>query len=231
MNYKEKGMACLKNADYDGYENYSKLQYEKTKSDDDLELYENALKCKKLHEEIKEILALEGKSSYEILGIPENSTLEEIKKKFRLLATKYHPSKTNVKGANDAMRIIQKAYFEINTLEKKNKYDRREDGFLKNLFSGFFASSEQNNIIEVNDSSNDLVHDNANEVSLDLVFFQNIIDLRNLYGESFIANNLFRSRRRNDINNQDQSKYFFKVLIFVFFVLVVTFGGSGSKLN
>lgn len=61
---------------------------------------------------------------YHILGISENASQQEIKKKFRKLALEYHPDKTN--HANDHhFKLINEAYQVLSDPQKKANYDYR----------------------------------------------------------------------------------------------------------
>lgn len=137
-NYVERSEACLDAGDYAGYLENAKKQFFATQSDVDRDRYERACRRFTTHREIQEIIASDHEDYYALLGIDENATIPEIKKAFRVRAFKYHPNKTDVAGANTAMRIIQKAYFEINTEEKKAAYDARLRYPLRRagLFSG-----------------------------------------------------------------------------------------------
>ena len=50
---------------------------------------------------------------FDILGLPENSSKEEIKKKYRLLALKYHPDKNNSSEAAERFIEITQAYEQL----------------------------------------------------------------------------------------------------------------------
>jgi DnaJ-class molecular chaperone len=112
------------NGDYEKYVQYAKNQYEITKSEEDYEEYQKSKKYLNLSQEIQQIIKLENKSSYEILNVKPDAPTAEIKRAFRAKATKYHPDRAPIKGAHDAFRIIQKAYFDINTEEKRAEYDQ-----------------------------------------------------------------------------------------------------------
>jgi molecular chaperone DnaJ len=60
---------------------------------------------------------------YEIIGVPNNATPEEIKKKFRELAKKTHPDKTR-EDSEEAMAKLNKAYEVLSDKESREKYDR-----------------------------------------------------------------------------------------------------------
>ena len=65
------------------------------------------------------------KDYYGILGISKNASTEEIKKKFRKLALKYHPDRNpgDVKAENK-FKEISEAYEILGDKEKKAKYDQ-----------------------------------------------------------------------------------------------------------
>ena len=67
---------------------------------------------------------LELKNYYEILGIDENFTPEDLKKAYRSLSKKYHPdiNKDN-KEAEEKFKEISEAYSILSDPQKKNEYD------------------------------------------------------------------------------------------------------------
>ncbi|KAM0680728.1 hypothetical protein GINT2_001001 [Glugoides intestinalis] len=123
---------CYESGDYNKYVEITKKQYEEARTPEDLEEYEKAKKFLELYNDIQEIIKMNGKSCYEILGVKQSATLEEIKKTFRTKASRYHPNRAPIKGAQDAFRILQEAYFEINTDEKREAYDAKQKS--KNSF-------------------------------------------------------------------------------------------------
>ena len=50
------------------------------------------------------------KDYYEILGVNKNSSIEEIKKKFRKLALEFHPDRNKAPDASEKFKEINEAY-------------------------------------------------------------------------------------------------------------------------
>ena len=79
-----------------------------------------------------------NQNPYEILGIPRNASVEEIKKAYRKLAHKYHPDK---KGGDEVkFKEINEAYQILSNPHKKQQYDqfgRTFDGMDGQGFGGF----------------------------------------------------------------------------------------------
>jgi tetratricopeptide (TPR) repeat protein len=69
---------------------------------------------------------------YEVLGIAQNSTAQEIKKSFRKRAKEIHPDVRPDDGrrSEDEMRLLLSAYEILSDIEKKTEYDRALRSFL-----------------------------------------------------------------------------------------------------
>jgi DnaJ family protein A protein 2 len=64
---------------------------------------------------------------YDLLGVPKNASLEEIKRAYKKMAIKYHPDKTL--GNEDLFKDISSAYNILSDPQKRELYDRYgEDG-------------------------------------------------------------------------------------------------------
>jgi DnaJ-class molecular chaperone len=74
---------------------------------------------------------------YEILEIPETSSIEEIKKSYRRLSMIYHPDKNkNNPDATSKFQKISEAYETLGDIDKKKEYDAmRNNPFIK-MMSG-----------------------------------------------------------------------------------------------
>jgi molecular chaperone DnaJ len=83
-----------------------------------------------------------AKDFYEILGVSENATAEEIKKSFRTLAKKYHPDRNKGdKTAEAKFKEISEAYETLSDPKKKSEYDtlRKYGAFAGGPQPGGFA--------------------------------------------------------------------------------------------
>lgn len=69
--------------------------------------------------------ASSGRSAYEVLGVAETATVEEIKQSYRILAKKYHPDRL-VKYPPEEQKIAKDKFIEIQDAYERIK---RERGF------------------------------------------------------------------------------------------------------
>lgn len=67
------------------------------------------------------------KNFYNILGIPQNASNEDIKKAFRILAKQSHPDTS--KGDSEKFREVNHAYKILSNAESRNDYDKTLENF------------------------------------------------------------------------------------------------------
>ena len=63
-------------------------------------------------------------SYYEILGVPDDASAEEIKQRYKALVLKFHPDREGSALAADAMVSINRAYEVLSDPQKRQAYDR-----------------------------------------------------------------------------------------------------------
>ncbi len=85
------------------------------------------------------------KDYYEVLGAGENASGEEIKKRYRELAKKYHPdANPNNKAAEEKFKELSEAYYVLNDPKKRQEYNAyKKAGFTQGFGSGAGAQGFQ----------------------------------------------------------------------------------------
>ena len=67
---------------------------------------------------------------YQVLGVAENATQDEIKKAYRKLAVKHHPDKNRGnKQAEERFKKISEAYDVLGDEKKRTQYDAMRKGY------------------------------------------------------------------------------------------------------
>jgi molecular chaperone DnaJ len=106
------------------------------------------------------------KNYYEILGVSEQATEDDIKKIYRTLAMKYHPDRNQGnKEAETKFKEINEAYEILIDKNKRTKYDNARNGFgvgsgsMSDFFQDIFGSHFN---INFNRQTNDISGQNIN---------------------------------------------------------------------
>ncbi|KAL0340576.1 UNVERIFIED_CONTAM: Chaperone protein dnaJ 49 [Sesamum radiatum] len=63
------------------------------------------------------------KDYYEILGLEKSCTAEDVRKAYRKLSLKVHPDKNQAPGAEEAFKMVSKAFQCLSDEESRKKYD------------------------------------------------------------------------------------------------------------
>src|SRR5512138_3048562 len=72
---------------------------------------------------------------YEVLGVPKNSTKDQIKDAYRKLAMQYHPDRNKEPGAEEKFKEISEAYAVLSDDQKRAQYDRFGHAGIDNQYS------------------------------------------------------------------------------------------------
>ncbi|GIY81870.1 dnaJ homolog subfamily B member 1 [Caerostris extrusa] len=72
-----------------------------------------------------------GKKFYDVLGVPENASEDDIKKAYRKMALKYHPDKNKSPEAETKFKAVSEAYEILGDKAKRCKYDKVGDNPVK----------------------------------------------------------------------------------------------------
>lgn len=74
-------------------------------------------------EAVKKIKA-NAQDFYLVLGLSKTATDSEIKKSYRKLALQFHPDKNSAPGADEAFKLVSKAFAILSDADKRAQYDR-----------------------------------------------------------------------------------------------------------
>lgn len=81
---------------------------------------------------------------YKIFGLSKTTTKEEIKKRYRELAKKYHPDVNHSPDATARMQEILEAYYILSDDEARSRYDVHYDRVYANKKEDFKSSNARN---------------------------------------------------------------------------------------
>lgn len=62
---------------------------------------------------------------YDTLGVAPNASTEEIKKRYRAMAMRYHPDRNTESGAEARFNAIQKAYEVLSDAKLRDEYNQK----------------------------------------------------------------------------------------------------------
>ncbi|KAI7885218.1 DnaJ-domain-containing protein [Lichtheimia hyalospora FSU 10163] len=90
---------------------------------------------------------------YDVLSVDRHCTSIQIKKAYRKLALQYHPDKNKAPGADEAFKLISKAFTVLSDPEQRANYNACGHEYAKHT-SPFFRSYKQGNDISPEDLYN-----------------------------------------------------------------------------
>ena len=64
-----------------------------------------------------------AKDYYDILGVPRNASVDDIKRAYRNLALQFHPDRNKSKDAEEKFKSINEAYAVLSDPQKRQQYD------------------------------------------------------------------------------------------------------------
>ncbi|UFX82566.1 molecular chaperone DnaJ [Candidatus Absconditicoccus praedator] len=97
-----------------------------------------------------------NKNYYEILGVDENASEDEIKKAFRKLAVKHHPDRG---GDQEEFKKINEAYQILSDNQKRQQYDQVRKGGMGGMGGGFGGGGMGGTTFDVEDIFGDVFGD------------------------------------------------------------------------
>ncbi|QOI90181.1 hypothetical protein QKU58_gp150 [Pyramimonas orientalis virus] len=101
------------------------------------------------------------KTFYEILNVDTNSSLDEIKRQYRLNALKYHPDKET--GDENLFKLINSAYETLSDADKRSAYDSKQVKYegskrMHNFFENIFEVEEEQQKVVLRADLNDVLY-------------------------------------------------------------------------
>lgn len=140
---------------------------------------------------------------YQILGVSENFTRDELKSSYKKLALKYHPDRNpNDKKAENMFKKISEAYDVLKNPTKRTEYDKKRHKLNKN-FNG--NTSEKN-------SKNENINENRENTQKFDEFLFTPDNFKNMFEKAFNIEGMSKFRKKENKNSIEKTfENFFNV--------------------
>lgn len=131
---------------------------------------------------------------YQILGIAKNASSDDIKKKYKELAIKFHPDKNPSGESNNQFQKINEAYKTLSDPYERGKYDELLDKGSYNQINDIFGMSFNNAMYMFNNifQNNNFFNNEFNFPSFNLPSF-NLNNFGNESNYSIYSSNIIQS--------------------------------------
>ena len=140
---------------------------------------------------------------YQILGVSENFTRDELKSSYKKLALKYHPDRNpNDKKAENMFKKISEAYDVLKNPTKRTEYDKKRHKLNKNF----------NENSSVKNSKNKNINENRENTQKFDEFLFTTDNFKNMFEKSFNIEGMSKSRKKENKNSIEKTfENFFNV--------------------
>ncbi|KAL5285509.1 DNAJC14 family protein [Megaselia abdita] len=98
--------------------------YKKKPNEPTSEFYKNGRLPSTAEEAMYSLLNCKGKDAYSILGVTADSSQEQIRKHYKKIAVLVHPDKNKQAGAEEAFKVLRRAFELVGEPESRKTYDR-----------------------------------------------------------------------------------------------------------
>lgn len=137
---------------------------------------------------------------YQILGVSENFTRDELKSSYKKLALKYHPDRNpNDKKSENMFKKISEAYDVLKNSTKRAEYDKKRQKLNKNF--------NENSSVK-----NDNINENRGNIQKfdEFLFMPN--NFKNMFEKAFNIEGMSKYRKKENKNSIEKTfENFFNV--------------------
>lgn len=124
---------------------------------------------------------------YQILGVSENFTRDELKSSYKKLALKYHPDRNpNDKKAENMFKKISEAYDVLKNPTKRTEYDKKRHKLNKNF----------NGNSSVKNSKNENINENRENTQKFDEFLFTSDNFKNMFEKAFNIEGMSKFRKK-----------------------------------